>query len=141
MALYRITEKCDCRKYYIGDEDKLSRISPIVSLEGGSQRSLESPLHFVSYDMLFEYHASLISGGNTQNSFVQSKNDVNVVFRGNNNELPNRFLTKLMKYSYILWFTMLKRHGIAHSALVDLIQNLADMKGIMMRLNVIFQME
>ena len=44
--------------------------------------------------MLFEYHARLISGGNTQNSFIQSKNDVNVVFRGNNNELPKWIFNK-----------------------------------------------
>ena len=29
VALYRTTGKCDCKKYYLGNENKLLRISPI----------------------------------------------------------------------------------------------------------------
>jgi hypothetical protein len=53
IVLYRVTGKCTCRKYYLGKEDKLLRVSGIAG------HSRDTPLHFVSYDILFEYLASL----------------------------------------------------------------------------------
>ena len=55
------------------------------------KRSSENALHFISYDLLFEYHFSVMSGGVAQNSFVTSKNDLNVNIRGDKDKL-SRFI-------------------------------------------------
>ena len=88
MVLYRVTGKCNCKKYYLGKEDKLLRVSGI------SGPSTNTQVHFVSYDILFEYLASLNTGGNTQNAFIQCKNDVNLLVRGENIEIPRHIFHK-----------------------------------------------
>ena len=90
IVLFRGTLKCAHRKYYLGTQDKLLRVSGIAD----SGRPSDSPLHFISFDFLFEYHASLISGGTTQHAFIQSKNDINIVIRGQENEITNRVFRK-----------------------------------------------
>ena len=79
------------KKHYLGTEDKLLRVSAIAD---SGHRSFDSPLHFIAYDFLFEYHSSLISGGTTQNSFVQSKNDINLMIRGQDNEISRGIFRK-----------------------------------------------
>ena len=71
IVLFRRALGCNCVKNYLGKEHNLLRISGISGR--GTQQQNHS-LHFISYDFLFEYHASLMAGGTTQNSFVQSKN-------------------------------------------------------------------
>ena len=88
IVLYRVTGKCTCRKYYLGKEDKLLRVSGIAG------HSRDTPLHFVSYDILFEYLASLNTGGHTQNAFVQCKNEVNMLVRGEKIEIPRQIFCK-----------------------------------------------
>ena len=83
-----MTGKCTCRKYYLGKEDKLLRVSGIAG------HSRDTPLHFVSYDILFEYLASLNTGGHTQNAFVQCKNEVNMLVRGDKIEIPRQIFCK-----------------------------------------------
>ena len=92
MALYLKTLKCNCKKYYTGAEDKLLRVSGIT--HSRTKRAHDMPLHFISYDVLFEYHSSVISGGNAQNSFVTSKNELNLVFRGNDASISRRIFQK-----------------------------------------------
>ena len=91
IVLFRGTLKCDHKKHYLGTEDKLLRVSAIAD---SGHRSFDSPLHFIAYDFLFEYHSSLISGGTTQNSFVQSKNDINLMIRGQDNEISRGIFRK-----------------------------------------------
>ena len=93
VLLYRTTSKCSCRKHYTGEEDKLLRISAVATTANRKTGS-GSPIQFISYDFLFEYNASLMSGGTTQFAFVQSKNDVNVIYRGHDIELPEKSLRK-----------------------------------------------
>ena len=93
LALFRTTSKCSCKKFYLGTEDKLLRVSAVVQNTTG-HRSSDSPLHFISYDLLFEYHASLVAGGTTQHSFVQCKNDTNIIYRGQENEITRRIFCK-----------------------------------------------
>ena len=88
MILYRVTGKCNCKKYYIGKEDKILRVSGI------SGHTTDTPVHFVSYDILFEYLASLNTGGNTQHAFIQCKNDLSVLVRGENIEIPRNIFQK-----------------------------------------------
>ena len=92
VVLYRTTRKCDHKKFYTGADDQLLRVSAVV--QSSSKMWLNRPLHFITYDFLFEYHSSLVAGGNTQNSFVQSKNDVNLVYRGQDIEIPRRTFGK-----------------------------------------------
>ena len=67
IVLYVGTKHCDHKIFYTGEEDKLLRVSG-VSL-GRSKRAQQTPLHFVSYDMMFEYHSSVLNGGLAQNSY------------------------------------------------------------------------
>jgi hypothetical protein len=60
-----------------------------VSL-GRSKRAQQTPLHFVSYDMMFKYHSSVLNGGLAQNAFVSSKNDLNIVLRGCDTEVSRQ---------------------------------------------------
>ena len=85
IVLFRRALGCNCVKNYLGKEHNLLRISGISGR--GTQQQNHS-LHFISYDFLFEYHASLMAGGTTQNSFVQSKNDMNYIVRGQENRIP-----------------------------------------------------
>jgi hypothetical protein len=66
IVLYVGTKHCDHKIFYTGEEDKLLRVSG-VSL-GRNKRAQQTPLHFVSYDMMFEYHSSVLNGGLAQNT-------------------------------------------------------------------------
>ena len=68
---------------------RVSGVNPTIN-----RRSAENPLHFVSYDILFEYHASTHAGGCTQIAFVQGKNDVNQVIRGQETDIPRHVFRK-----------------------------------------------
>ena len=84
ILLYRKTSNCTCKLLYSGEEDKLLRVYEVLPKVNGSADTV----HFVSYDLLFEYHTSLQAGGSTQNEFLQSKNDVNQVVRGQKTNIP-----------------------------------------------------
>ena len=92
LVLYRGTSKCDHKKYYLGNDDKFLRVSAIG--ENGNRRNTDSPIHFVAYDYLFEYHASVLSGGSTQIAFLQCKNDINVNIRGLETETSRQVFRK-----------------------------------------------
>ena len=62
--------------------------------ENGNRRNTDSPIHFVAYDYLFEYHASVLSGGSTQIAFLQCKNDINVNIRGLKTETSRQVFRK-----------------------------------------------
>ena len=95
LALYRKTSQCNCTEFYNGSQDKLIRVS--ATNPNLNRRSADIPLHFVSYDFLFEYHTSVIAGGTTQISFLQGKNDVNLVIRGQETEIPRYVFRKANK--------------------------------------------
>ena len=78
ICYYLRTGRCECRLYYTGEEDKLLRVSPIESNSNNQNR----PIHFMTYDFMFEYHTMVTKGGTTQNSFVRAKNTLNVTMRG-----------------------------------------------------------
>ena len=78
VCSFLTTDNCDCKLHFLGTEYKLLRINPIE----GKIKNLTRPLHFISYDYLFEYHKMLMNGEISQNTFVNSKNETNVNLRG-----------------------------------------------------------
>ena len=52
LALYRKTSQCDCQEFYNGSQDKLLRAS--ATNPNLNRRLADIPLHFVSYDLMFE---------------------------------------------------------------------------------------
>ena len=90
ILLYRKTGLCNCKLPYSGEQDKLLRVS---GFNPNVNRSAD-PIHFVSYDLLFEYHASTHAGGSTQNGFLQSKNEINKIVRGQEMEIPKHVFRK-----------------------------------------------
>ena len=87
VLLYAGTSKCDHKIFYTGEEDKLLRVS-------GVSIGQNKPIHFISYDMIFEYHSSVLNGGLAQNAFVTSKNELNVMIRGSEATVPRHIFCK-----------------------------------------------
>ena len=76
--LFLTTKECSCRLFYTGAEDKLIRVSGINE----NTRNINEAIHFVSLDLLFEYHETEQSGGLTQFAFLEAKNELNCMIRG-----------------------------------------------------------
>ena len=73
--LFLTTKECSCRLFYTGAEDKLIRVSGINE----NTRNINEAIHFVSLDLLFEYHETEQSGGLTQFAFLEAKNELNCI--------------------------------------------------------------
>ena len=84
------TSKCDCKKWYHGEHDKLVRPSPAPSKS-------RSNVQFVSVDLLNEYMTSLFGKsqeGKSIDAFVHNKNILNCDERGEAGEISKQVFLK-----------------------------------------------
>ena len=91
LSLYYLgTTKCECRKYYHGEEDKLVRVS-------AAPAQPQAKVNFVSVDLLNEYLTSLFGSsqeGKSIDAFVKNKNDLNKEQRGDDIEISRSVFFK-----------------------------------------------
>ena len=86
-------EKCNCKKFYTGENEHVLRVSSASFIQ--SNKSRAKILHFVSYELLFKFLGQLLMGGEKLDAFMKANNFMNEVFFGlDNHTLYPKILQK-----------------------------------------------